>query len=101
MKRFVTRRFNVAVHDSGGGRDSDLMGGLDQLNPLRGADPARRNLVAYLIDQNLGGSSRQTADPRRFKCGQIIADRDAAQRGAIQNLLGREAVDMEAWNGLF
>src|SRR5882672_3290752 len=64
MNRFVTRRFNMAIHNSRGCRDAYLMGGLDQVNPLRGADSAGRNLVPYLVHENLCRSPRETSHAR-------------------------------------
>src|SRR5262245_20106665 len=68
MNRLVTRRFNVAVHDSRGGRNPYLMGGLDQVNPLGGANSARRNLATYFVHQHLCGSPRETANASLLKC---------------------------------
>src|ERR1041385_2576639 len=67
MKGFVTRVFNVAVHDRRGRRNADFMGGLDQLDPLFGADPPGRNYLANVIDQDFRRSSGQTADTGLFK----------------------------------
>src|SRR5262249_5710951 len=68
MNRLVTRRFNVTVHDSRGCRNAYLMGGLDQVNPLGGADSAWRNLVTYFVHQHLPASPRQTANAGFLKC---------------------------------
>src|SRR4249920_4121683 len=51
MNRFVTRRFNMTVHNSRGRRDAQIVGRLDQVNPLGSADSTRRNLVAHLIHE--------------------------------------------------
>ena len=59
MNRFVTRRFNMTVHNSRGCRDAEFMGRLDQVNPLRSADSTGRNLVAHLIHENLRRSPRE------------------------------------------
>ena len=41
MNRFIARAFDIAVHDRRGSWNADLVRGLDQLDPLRNADPAR------------------------------------------------------------
>src|SRR5262245_25820624 len=96
MSRLVTRRFNVAVHDSRGGRNPYLMGGLDQVNPLGGADSARRNLVTYFVHQHLCGSSGETANAGFLEGKQIVANRNATERGSVQNLFRRKPVDMQS-----
>src|SRR6516164_7382956 len=71
------------------------MRGLDEFSPLGCADSARRNLVTYLVYKNFCRSSRETSHACLFEGGEIITNRDAAERGAVQDLFRRETVDMQ------
>src|SRR3712207_8877216 len=64
--------------------------GADDLDPLGGRDPARRDLVADAIVEDLGGRARQRAEAGVAQLLEIRADARAAAVRAELHLLGRD-----------
>ena len=50
MDGFVEGAFDVAIHDRRRGGKADFVRGLNQFNPLRGADASRRYLLTDFVD---------------------------------------------------
>src|SRR2546422_1937688 len=73
--------------------------GRDDLDPLVHGDPAAGDPVADLLVEDLGGRAGEGPEPRRPELRQVLPDREPRPHRAVQDLLGREGVQMEPGQG--
>ena len=65
--------FHVSVHEGGGAANAALMGGADDLLPLRGRKFVAREDVAHFVIQNFGGGAGQRVEAVIAEHEKIIA----------------------------
>src|ERR1700722_901203 len=95
----VVRSFSMAVHHRGGGADAGAVRGADDLDPLRGRQLVGGEDVANLVVENFGGGARKRAQTVVAQHGEILGERHAGEFDAVDDLHGRESVDVHARNG--
>ncbi len=96
----VLGSFDVSVHQRGGAANAAAMRGADDLLPLLGGEFVARKHEADVVVENLGGRSRQSVEAIVAQHAQIIFERHAGEFDAVDDLHGRESVNVHAGYGL-
>src|SRR6185437_5175917 len=90
----VRGRLDVSVHERGGAADADAMRGSDDLLPLFGAELVAGEHVADLVVENFGGGAGKCVESVVAQHGKVVGERHAGEFDAVNDLHGREGVNV-------
>ena len=89
--------FPVAEHHRRRGRDTQVMGVGDHLEPLINGDPPGGDDVAQFLVQNLSGCSGQAAHAGILQTLKVLSDGALRSYGSVKHLFRGETVDVHVW----
>ena len=94
------RLLDRAEHDRDVAAQPDRVGGAVGLEPLVGRDLVGAEDGADVVVEDLGGGARQAAQPGVHEPAQVVGQRLAEALGALGDLEGGEAVDVDVGRGV-
>src|SRR5712671_94571 len=92
----VRGSFSVPIHHGRGGADAAAMCSADHLDPLRGGKFVGGEDVSNFVVENFGCCARESAQSVIAQHRKIVGQRHAGEFHAVDNLHGREGMDVHA-----